>query len=434
MGDIIEDKSLTFYDLNNTEKLYHKKIFGAETVRVQPTTNRLVLLDQYGNLWLSRRPITDVVSNSSSASIAATLGSDLDFMGYLGPGRPLGFGFGISDPNQVYICDSSKGLIGFYLGSNEITVLSNAVSADSSLDPGSHVTFANDLVVTQEEWNHTTTEVIYFTASTDIPVRLSGSTLNDFGQIAGRKYNKTFPSYYNTFETYLRTLTAGDSTGRLLKYNVRTKQTHVLVNNLAFPNGLAMSSDKSYLVVVETNRLRVLRYWISGPKSGSWDVFVDHLPGFPDGITLVSGSKSIDDPEDHGSSDQYVVTLGGPTTRSIKALMWPGVRWALFHLPTWARPKVPTIGAIVKIQARRRGNAWGDRTGEGEGEKGVKGEGEGSEETKGTPMMMSRVMIDGRKGEEGVAGISSVAEALGGKVLIFGHVKEDYVSLVRMTE
>ena len=39
------------------------------------------------------------------------------------------------------------------------------------------------------------------------------------------------------------------------------------------------------MLVNETTRYRVLRYWINGPRSGSFEVFVENLPGFPDGIS-----------------------------------------------------------------------------------------------------------------------------------------------------
>ncbi len=73
--------------------------------------------------------------------------------------------------------------------------------------------------------------------------------------------------------------------GRLLEYNVATKQTRVLMSGLHFANGVAVGPDDAYVLVNETGEYRVLRYWLKGEKAGTHDVFIDNLPGFPDNIT-----------------------------------------------------------------------------------------------------------------------------------------------------
>ena len=73
--------------------------------------------------------------------------------------------------------------------------------------------------------------------------------------------------------------------GRLLNYNVATGQTKVLMKDLHFANGVAVAPDDSFVLVNETWEYRVLRYWLKGEKAGTWDVFIDNLPGFPDNIT-----------------------------------------------------------------------------------------------------------------------------------------------------
>lgn len=77
----------------------------------------------------------------------------------------------------------------------------------------------------------------------------------------------------------------GDDSGRLLSHNPSTKETKVVLANLHFPNGIAISRDKSYLLICETLKQRILRYWIQGPKTGIVEEFA-LLPGFPDNIRL----------------------------------------------------------------------------------------------------------------------------------------------------
>ncbi|XP_071721240.1 protein STRICTOSIDINE SYNTHASE-LIKE 10-like isoform X1 [Rutidosis leptorrhynchoides] len=74
-----------------------------------------------------------------------------------------------------------------------------------------------------------------------------------------------------------------DQTGRLLKYNLETKEVNVLLYNLTFPNGVILSQDGNFLLVVETTNCRVLRFWLKTQKAGMLEVFAD-LPGYPDNI------------------------------------------------------------------------------------------------------------------------------------------------------
>ncbi|MFL1407616.1 SMP-30/gluconolactonase/LRE family protein [Marinobacter sp. M1N3S26] len=74
--------------------------------------------------------------------------------------------------------------------------------------------------------------------------------------------------------------------GRLLSYHPRTGQTRVLLRNLYFANGVVVSPDNDYLLVAETPRYRLLRYWLTGPEQGQAEVFADNLPGFPDNLDV----------------------------------------------------------------------------------------------------------------------------------------------------
>ena len=62
----------------------------------------------------------------------------------------------------------------------------------------------------------------------------------------------------------------GSRTGRLLAYYPSTHQTRVLANGFWYANGVALSPDESFVALVETNRLRVNRFWLKGPKVRHW--------------------------------------------------------------------------------------------------------------------------------------------------------------------
>lgn len=73
--------------------------------------------------------------------------------------------------------------------------------------------------------------------------------------------------------------------GRLLVYHPDSGLTNVLLAGLYFANGVAVSADESFVLVVETTKYRIRRLWLSGPRQGEDEIFIDNLPGFPDGIS-----------------------------------------------------------------------------------------------------------------------------------------------------
>lgn len=82
---------------------------------------------------------------------------------------------------------------------------------------------------------------------------------------------------------------SGDRTGRLIRYDPNTKQMTTLLSNLAFANGVVLSQNGDYLLVVETARCRILRYWLNDTSTthksrDNYEVFAERLPGFPDNI------------------------------------------------------------------------------------------------------------------------------------------------------
>ena len=52
-----------------------------------------------------------------------------------------------------------------------------------------------------------------------------------------------------------------------------------------FANGVALSAQEDFVLVVETYHYQVRRYWLKGPKAGTSDIFAQDFPGFPDNIT-----------------------------------------------------------------------------------------------------------------------------------------------------
>jgi sugar lactone lactonase YvrE len=111
--------------------------------------------------------------------------------------------------------------------------------------------------------------------------------------------------------------------GRLLRFDPASGETSVLLHGLQFANGVAVAPDASFVLVVQTGDYSVLRYWLSGPRAGQHEVFIDNLPGFPDGISSNGG-------------DTYWLALYAPRLAPLDWLApYPGLRKALLRLPDW---------------------------------------------------------------------------------------------------
>ncbi|KAH6818378.1 hypothetical protein C2S51_001981 [Perilla frutescens var. frutescens] len=88
------------------------------------------------------------------------------------------------------------------------------------------------------------------------------------------------------FDSWTLDLLETEPHGRLLKYDPSTNTTSLVLQSLAFANGVALSANQDYLVVCETWKYRCLKYWLEGDKKGETEIFVDKLPARPDNINL----------------------------------------------------------------------------------------------------------------------------------------------------
>ncbi|WP_134677992.1 SMP-30/gluconolactonase/LRE family protein [Ectopseudomonas khazarica] len=83
---------------------------------------------------------------------------------------------------------------------------------------------------------------------------------------------------------YLLDLLEARPHGRLLSYDPSTGETRVLLDGLYFANGVALSANEDFVLVNETYRYRITRYWLKGERAGQHEVFIDNLPGLPDNL------------------------------------------------------------------------------------------------------------------------------------------------------
>ncbi|KAI6197487.1 hypothetical protein M3Y94_01229900 [Aphelenchoides besseyi] len=74
--------------------------------------------------------------------------------------------------------------------------------------------------------------------------------------------------------------------GRVIEIKISTGKARIVLGGLYFANGIQLHPDKKSVIVSECSMSRILRLYISGPRSGESEVFANNLPGFPDNIRL----------------------------------------------------------------------------------------------------------------------------------------------------
>jgi hypothetical protein len=130
--------------------------------------------------------------------------------------------------------------------------------------------------------------------------------------------------------------------GRFLAYDPKTKTTRTLLRDLSFANGVAVSPDQSFVLVVETAAYRIHRLWLTGPKAGQTEIFIDNLPGFPDGLSS-------------NGRDKFWLALVTPRDTLLdKLLPHPFLRKIVARLPKLLQPAPKRYSFVLGLDPNGR--------------------------------------------------------------------------------
>lgn len=129
-------------------------------------------------------------------------------------------------------------------------------------------------------------------------------------------------------------------TGRLLRRAPDGTVT-VVLDGLAFANGVALSAAGDFVAVAETGARTVVRHWITGERAGTRDLLARDLPGYPDNIA-------------RGSDGLIWVTIASPTDPLVERLQTgPTVlRRLATRLPEALQPKPKQTVRVVAYDDR----------------------------------------------------------------------------------
>ena len=215
-------------------------------------------------------------------------------------GRPLGLHFD-ADGNLI-VADAWKGLLSIS-EDGEVTTLSTEHG-------GRPFAFADDLDIASDG-------KIYFSDASDT-------------------YNQP---------DYLLDLVEGRPHGRLLVFDPATRETDMLLDNLYFANGIALSQNEDFVLVNETGRYQITRFWLKGEKAGTSDIFIDNLPGFPDGVSA-------------NREGTFWLALPSPRNPQMDNMHPnPFMKGLVTKLPTWMQPGAIKRGMVVSLD--EEGNVTG---------------------------------------------------------------------------
>jgi sugar lactone lactonase YvrE len=154
-------------------------------------------------------------------------------------GRPLGIELDVD--GRLLVCDARRGLL-------RVDTTSGAVEAVTDSVNGTKMVFCNNAAVASDG-------TVWFSDSST-------------------KYG---------IDRWKDDFVQNTRTGRLMKLST-DGTIEVVLDGLAFANGVALSAAEDFVCVAETGARTVVRRWLTGNRAGMRDLLCQGLPGYPDNI------------------------------------------------------------------------------------------------------------------------------------------------------
>lgn len=207
-------------------------------------------------------------------------------------GRPLGLE--LDDDGRLLVCDAKRGLLRVDTATGRVETVTDRVH-------GTPMVFCNNAAIASDG-------TVWFSDSS-----------TQFG-----------------IDRWKDDFIRNTRTGRLLRM-APDGSVEVVLDGLAFANGVALSKDEDFVCVAETGARTVVRRWLSGDRAGMRDLLCQNLPGYPDNIA-------------RGSDGLIWVTIASPKDPAVERLQTAPmpVRKLVTKIPERLQPKP---ARTVRVQA-----------------------------------------------------------------------------------
>ena len=142
---------------------------------------------------------------------------------------------------------------------------------------------------------------------------------------ASRKFGAK--KYRDTLDATLFDIMEHGAHGSVFSYNPASGEVDIVIRDLSYANGVAISDSGEFLLVVEMNEYRILKHWLAGPRKGKTEVLLDNLPGFGDNLKT-------------GLNGRFWLGFAAPRNTIVDRFSeQPFVRKLIQRLPAFVRPE-----------------------------------------------------------------------------------------------
>lgn len=125
--------------------------------------------------------------------------------------------------------------------------------------------------------------------------------------------------------------------GGLYQYNPKTKQVTTLIEGTYFGNGVVLSKNEDFILMTETSKYQIIKYGLKGEIKGHKEIWIDNLPGFPNGISR----------REDGTFWVGFSTLRNDALDKIHPKK--GMKKFVYALPEFVQPKQQEFGMVLNI-------------------------------------------------------------------------------------
>ena len=143
--------------------------------------------------------------------------------------------------------------------------------------------------------------------------------------------------YGGTYQSSLLDIIEHGGHGQVIRFDPGTQHADIIIDNLNYANGIAISDDQRYLLISDLGSYRILKHWLQGPDKGTTEVLLENLPAFADNIN-------------NGLSGRFWIGMISPRNDLLDKISdKPLLRQIVQRLPKFLRPQAERYSHVIAI-------------------------------------------------------------------------------------